>query len=114
MDRPVPAADDGCLICGKDAAHVPLGVFSEYVGGGERHGARIWICEACAQVEEYARSFVLQARDHYATYGETDQRGERGLEQQIYGYSYRIVSPVLRAQHGTGGMNRFHEWTLDI
>ncbi|HEY8597052.1 MAG TPA: hypothetical protein VIL85_01400 [Thermomicrobiales bacterium] len=113
MDRSTPVTDDGCLICGKGAAQVPLGVFSEYAGDGERHGARIWICEGCAQVEEYARSFVLQAREHYAMYSETDQRGERGPDQ-IYGYSYRIVSPVLRAQQGAGGMNRFHEWTLDI
>jgi len=113
METPAPVADDGCLICGKDAAQVPLGVFSEYAGDDERHGARIWICEACAQVEEYARSFVLQARDHYATYGEPAQRGEPGPDR-IYGYSYRIVSPVLRAQQGTDGMNRFHEWTLDI
>lgn len=111
--QPPPTPDDGCLICGKAAAEVPIGVFSEYAGEGERHGARIWICETCAQVEEYARSFVLQARDHYAMYGETGKHDERG-PGQIYGYSYRIVSPVLRAQQGADGMNRFHEWTLDI
>jgi hypothetical protein len=110
MDTPSPSTDDGCLICGKTAAQVPVGVFSEYAGDGERHGARIWICEECAQVEEYARSFVIQAREHYATYGEQSERGAG----QIFGYSYRIVSPTLRAQQGAGGMNRFHEWTLDI
>ena len=66
MTTPPPIADDGCLICGKDAAQVPVGVFSEYAGDDARHGARIWICEECAQVEEYARSFVIQAREHYA------------------------------------------------
>lgn len=113
MDMPTPIADDGGLICGKAAEQVPIGVFSEYVGDGERHGARIWICEECAQIEEYARSFVLQAREHYATYGAIGQCGERG-PGRIYGYSYRIVSPILRAQQGANGMNRFHEWTLDI
>ncbi len=113
MEIAPPAADDGCLICGKAATQVPIGVFSEYAGEGERHGARVWICEACSQVEEYARSFVLQVREYYATYGKTGQCGECG-PHQIYGYSYRLVSPVLRSQQGAGGMNRFHEWTLDI
>lgn len=108
-----PAADDGCLICGRDAAQVPIGVFSEYAGDDGRNGARIWLCEECAQIKEYARSFVIQAREHYATYGEKSGRDERGANQ-IYGYSYRIVSPTLRSQQGASGMNRFHEWTLDI
>lgn len=111
--NPSPPHDDGCLICGKLAEQVPVGVFSEYAGEGERHGERVWICEDCAQVKEYARAFVMQARDHFTTFGDTDPGGarRRGLS---HGYSYRIASPVLRAQVGEQGLNRFHEWTEDI
>ena len=109
----LPTREDGCLICGKTAEQVPVGVFSEYAGEGERHGERVWLCEECAQVKEYARAFVTQARDHFTISGDAGPGGakRRGMS---HGFSYRIASPVLRAQVGEHGLNRFHEWTEDI
>jgi hypothetical protein len=105
--------DDGCLICGRPSAVVPLGVYSEYAGEGERHGERVWICEECAQVESYARAFVFQAREQYGLHGGDDWQGLR-LPETSFGFSYRIVSPVLRALIDEQGFNLFHAWTLDI
>jgi hypothetical protein len=92
---------------------VPIGVMTQYNGDGPREGERIWICEECAQVEEYARAFVTQARDHFTSFGGTWLNGvpHQGM---THGYSYRIVSPVLREQTDEHGFNRFHEWTMDI
>lgn len=98
--------DEGCLLCGKLAGQVAVGVYSEFAGGGKRQGERVWICEACAQVEEFARAFVIQARDHFTIYGDNRLDG--------MAYSYRIVSPVLRAQVDEQGLNRFHAWTADL
>ena len=113
MGSPPETHDNGCLICGKAADQVPVGVYSEYTGEGERHGERVWICEGCAQVKEYARAFVIQARDHYTSYGGTwlDSQLPPGLP---YAYSYRIASPVLRAQVDKHGFNLFHAWTADL
>lgn len=113
MERAPSIHDDGCLICGRTSDTVPVGVFSEYTGSGERHGERVWICEDCAQVQEYARAFVTHARDHFTSFGGTWLEGveRRGM---THGYSYRIVSPVLRARVDEDGFNRFHEWTMDI
>ena len=38
---------------------------------GARRGARIWICEECAQIKAYARAFVTQARDHFASFADS-------------------------------------------
>jgi hypothetical protein len=113
MGSPPENHDNGCLICGKAADQVPVGVYSEYTGEGARHGERVWICEGCAQVKEYARAFVVQARDHYTSYGGTwpENQPRTGLP---YAYSYRIASPVLRAQVDQHGLNLFHAWTADL
>jgi hypothetical protein len=92
---------------------VPIGVYSKYVGEGERCGERVWICEECAQVEAYARAFVFQAREQYSHHGGGDWQGLR-LPETSSGFSYRIVSPLLRALTDEQGFNRFHTWTLDI
>ena len=114
MPAPTPAHDaDGCLICGRREAVVPVGVYSEYAGGGARHGERVWICEACAQVEEYARAFVIQAREQYSAQGGVDWEGVQ-LPATSTAFSYRIVSPVLRALIDADGQNLFHAWTMDI
>ena len=105
--------DDGCLICGKTTEQVPIGVYAEFPGEGARHGERVWLCEGCAQTREFARAFVLQVRDHYASY-ETMHRAAQDDRQRIFGYGYRIASPVLRALVSERGTNRFHEWTEDI
>jgi hypothetical protein len=105
--------DDGCLICGKTTEQVPVGVHAEYPGEGARHGERVWLCEICAQNRDYARAFVMQVRDHYASYAST-QSAPGDDASQVYGYGYRIASPVLRTQVGEHGSNRFHEWTEDI
>jgi hypothetical protein len=105
--------DDGCLICGKTTDQVPVGVYAEYPVEGTRHGERVWLCERCAQTKDYARAFVLQVRDHYASYADA-QPPLQDNPPQVYGYGYRIASPVLRAQVGEHGSNRFHEWTEDI
>lgn len=105
--------DNGCLICGKTAEQVPVGVYAEYPGEGERQGERVWLCEDCAQTKDYARAFVMQVRDHFASYDGT-QLSPKNHPSQIYGFGYRIASPVLRAQVGEHGTNRFHEWTEDI
>jgi hypothetical protein len=113
MDTSAPIPDDDCLICGKNEAQVPIGVLSVYTGDDERRGARVWICEECAQVEAYARAFVTQARDHFSSFA--DSRSEGGPRTgMVYGYGYRIVSPLLRSQRGENGLSRFHEWTEDI
>lgn len=108
-DSETRSRDDGCLLCGKLAEQAAIGVYSEFAGDGDRQGERIWICEACAQVEEYARAFVIQARDHFTIYGDNRLNG---LPEMAY--SYRIVSPVLRAQVDEQGLNRFHAWTADL
>jgi hypothetical protein len=105
--------DEGCLICGKTTEEVPVGVYAEYPGEGARHGERVWLCEACAQTKDYARAFVLQVRAHYASYASAHSSLEEDTKQ-VYGYGYRIASPILRAQVGEHGSNRFHEWTEDI
>lgn len=105
--------DHGCLICGRPSTVVPVGVYSQYAGSGERQGERVWICEECAQVEAYARAFVFQAREQFSLYGGVDWEGLR-LPETSCGFSYRIVSPLLRALTDEQGFNRFHAWTADI
>lgn len=105
--------DDGCLICGRTAERVPVGVYADYPGEGARTGERVWLCEECAQTRDFARAFVLHVRDHYAS--DADRQPLPGdAAQRIYGFGYRIASPVLRAQVGERGLNQFHEWTEDI
>ena len=105
--------DDGCLICGRPAGQVPVGVFAEYALPGDREGERVWLCEECAQVREYARAFVMQVREHYGVRGGVGWEGVE-LPPDSFGYSYRIASPVLRAQVGEDGLPRFHAWTIDL
>lgn len=90
-----------------------MGVLSVYTGDDDRRGARVWICEECAQVRAYARAFVTQARDHFTSFADPGPDGG-ARTGMVYGYGYRIVSPVLRAQRGENGLSRFHEWTEDI
>ena len=108
-----PNSDHGCLICGRGSDVVPVGVYSEWAGEGERRGERVWLCEECAQVEEYARAFVFQAREQFSLRGGTAV-GDEALPEASVGFSYRIVSPILRARTDAGGVNLFHAWTIDI
>ena len=113
MDMVASTPDDDCLICGKDETQVSMGVLCVYTGDDGRRGERVWLCEECAQVEVYARAFVTQARDHFTIFA--DSRSEGGPRTGMdYGYGYRLVSPLLRSQHGENGLSRFHEWTEDI
>ena len=61
--------DNGCLICGRTSDAVPVGVMTEYNGDGPCEGERAWLCGESAQVKDYARAFIMQARDHYGAYG---------------------------------------------
>ena len=112
-DNDPPGNDHGRLIRVRDSEVVPVGLYSEYAGEGERQGERVWICEECAQVEAYARAFVIQAREQYRLHGGAGWQGER-LPETSFGFGYRIVSPALRAQIDEYGVNRFHAWTIDI
>jgi hypothetical protein len=105
--------DNGCLICGRTSDVVSLGVYSEYAGEGARQGERVWICEECAQIEEYARAFVIQAREQFSIHGGGGWQGQH-LPETSVAFSYRIVSPVLRSLTDEHGVNRFHAWTIDI
>lgn len=104
--------DDGCLICGRTSDIVPVGVETEYEGDGPRDGERAWLCEDCAQVREYARAFITQARNHYGAYGSF---GWLGIETPkiVYGFSYRIVSERMKAEYDEMGVHQFDEWTMD-
>lgn len=104
---------DDCLICGRGADRMPVGVFAGYAMEGTRHGERVWLCEDCAQVREYARAFVVQVREHYGVHGGEGWEGV-AMPPMSYGYGYRIASMVLRPQVGEEGVNRFYDWTLDL
>lgn len=113
MSTTPAGGDPGCLICGRASDVVPVGVYSEYAGSGARQGERVWICEECAQIEDYARAFVFQAREQFSLHGGGGWQGQH-LPETSAAFSYRIVSPLLRALTDEHGVNRFHAWTMDI
>jgi len=108
-----PSHDNGCLICGRTSDAVPVGVMTEYNGDGPREGERAWLCDECAQVEDYARAFIMQAKEHYGSYGGVGWPGV-AMPKTSYDCSYRIVSERMRAEYDEIGIHQFDEWVIDI
>ncbi len=66
----VPARhDNGRLSCGRTSDAVPVGVMTEYNGDEPREGERARLRDECAQVKDYARACIMQAKEHYGSYG---------------------------------------------
>ena len=98
---------------GRTGDAVPVGVMTEYNGDGPREGKRAWLCDESAQVKDYARACITQAKEHYGSYGGVEWMG-MAMPKTSYGYSYRIVSESMKAEYDEIGIHQFDEWVIDI
>jgi len=92
---------------------VTVGVIAEYNGDGPREGERAWLCDECAQERDYARAFIMQAKEHYGSHGGVGWMGIRNPENS-YGFSYQIVAERLKAEYDDLGTQQFDAWVTDI
>ena len=64
-------------------------------------------------VEDDARAFIMQAKEHYGSYGGGGWIGVT-MPKTSYGFSYRIVSERLKAENDDTGTHQFDAWVIDI
>jgi len=64
-------------------------------------------------VEDYARAFIMQAKEHYGSHGGVRWMGIRKPENS-YGFSYRIISERLKAENDDTETHQFDAWMIEI